>query len=138
MFCFFELTCITLCTEWDVQGPDRRTRKISEKWLKPLITKSLINYRWKLNQLIDAGKRRPPEVSREHWNTLMANRKTEHSRKKSDQMRSISAGKGSKANQLRSIEKDSLIKLVRIHLNCFVIVICSFVGMKLTCVITHT
>jgi len=97
-------------------------KKINEKWLKPLITKSLINYRWKLNQLIDAGKQRPPEVTQEHWNTLVANRNTDSARKKSEQMRSISVGKGTRASQLRAIEKDALIKLGRLSQKIWLLV----------------
>lgn len=52
----------------------------------------------------------------EHWNTLVASRATEASKRKSEHMRSISKGKGSKAAQLKAIEKAALIKLVRIYL----------------------
>ena len=59
------------------------------------------------------GVLQPPEVRNEHWNFLMANRATEESKKKSEQMRAISKGKGSKAAQMKAIEKAALIKLVR-------------------------
>ena len=63
--------------------------------------------------MIDAGSPKPPEVKNEHWNFLMANRATEGSKAKSEKMRAISKGKGSKAAQMKAIEKAALIKLVR-------------------------
>lgn len=62
--------------------------------------------------MIDAGSPKPPEVKNEHWNFLMANRATEGSKAKSEKMRAISKGKGSKAAQMKAIEKAALIKLV--------------------------
>lgn len=52
----------------------------------------------------------------------MANRATEESKAKSEKMRAISKGKGSKAAQMKAIEKAALIKLVSFiygyHGNC--------------------
>lgn len=120
---FDKCGCWSLCTEWDVYGD---ARKISEQWLGPLITKALINARWKVNQLIDMGKRRPAEVDREQWNILVAKRKTDESKQKSEKMRSISKGKGSVASQLQTIEKDVLCELVR---NVLILVHSRFIGL---------
>ena len=82
-----------MLADWEIRGSQK---KINEKWFGPIITKVLITVRWRLNALIDAGSSKPPEVRNEHWNFLMANRATEESKKKSEQMRAISKGKGSR------------------------------------------
>lgn len=87
---------------------------VCEKWVAPIITKILINTRWRLNGLIDDCKAKPPEVTEEQWNTLVRNRASPAARKMSEHMRGISLGKGSKALQLKSIEKDAIVKLVRL------------------------
>lgn len=79
----------------------------------PIITKILITTRWRLNALIDAGQQRPVDISDEQWNTLVRRRNTEDSQVMSKHMRSISQGKGSKTAQLKAIERDTIVKLVR-------------------------
>lgn len=101
--------------DWECRGSKK---KINEKWFGPIITKVLITMRWRLNNLIDAGCPKPAEVKDDQWNHLLTVRKTEDSKKKSEQMRAISKGKGSKAAQLKAIEKEALIKLVR-AMYCF-------------------
>ncbi len=96
--------------DWEVRG---KVKKINERWFGPLITKVLIQVRWRLNHMIDGMAPKPPEIKLEHWNTLVRIRGTEASKKKSEQMRSISQGRGSKAAQLKAIEKAALVKLVR-------------------------
>lgn len=85
---------------------------VSEKWVSPIITKILINTRWRLNGLIDTEKTKLVEVTDEQWNTLVNNRANPASRKVSEHMRAISVGKGSKALQLEAIEKSAIVKLV--------------------------
>lgn len=101
--------------DWECRG---NKNKINEKWFGPIITKVLITMRWRLNNLIDAGCPKPPEVKDEQWNHLLSVRKTEDSKKKSEHMRSIAKGKGSKTAQLKAIEKQALVKLVR-AMYCF-------------------
>jgi hypothetical protein len=101
--------------DWECRGSKK---KINEKWFGPIITKVLITARWRLNNLIDAGCPKPAEVKDDQWNHLLALRKTEESKKKSEHMRAISKGKGSKTAQLKAIEKAALIKLVR-SMYCF-------------------
>lgn len=86
---------------------------VSEKWVFPIVTKILINTRWRLNGLIDSDKAKPADVTDELWDTLVTNRASPASRKMSEHMRAISVGKGSKALQLKAIEKDAIVKLVR-------------------------
>jgi len=86
--------------------------RVSEKWISPIVTKILINTRWRLNGLIDGGKTRPAEVTPEQWDTLVKNRGSPASRKMSEHMRNISKGKGSKLAMLSAIEKDAISKLV--------------------------
>lgn len=99
-----------VASDWEMRG---ESSKLSDRWVSPIITKILINTRWRLNGLIDAGKAKPPEVNDEQWQTLVRNRGSEASRKLSEHMRSISRGKGSKTAQLARLEKDALVKLVR-------------------------
>ena len=80
--------------------------------MQPIITKVLINTRWRLNQLIDNNMGKPADVSSEHWKTLVAMRTTEASQAKSEQMRSISKGKGSTTAQLKVIEREVVSHLV--------------------------
>lgn len=46
--------------DWKMTGQSVR---VSEKWISPIVTKILINTRWRLNGLIDGGKTRPAEVT---------------------------------------------------------------------------
>lgn len=90
--------------------------RLSEKWMGPIITKVLITARWRLNALIDAGQAKPSVVSEDQWNTLVRRRKTEDSQVMSEHMRAISQGKGSRTAQLKSIERDCIVKLVSYQL----------------------
>jgi len=89
-----------------------QSSRVSDKWISPIVTKILINTRWRLNGLIDGGKSRPAEVALEQWDTLVKNRGSPASRKMSEHMRNISKGKGSKLAILSAIEKDAISKLV--------------------------
>ena len=86
--------------------------KVCEKWMRPIITKVLINTRWRLNQLIDNDAGKPGDVDPEHWKTLVAMRATEAAQVKSDHMRSISKGKGSTTDQMKAIEREVVSRLV--------------------------
>lgn len=97
--------------DWRFKGDSAR---VSDKWLSPIVTKILINTRWRLNGLIDNGKARPAEVTPEQWGTLVQNRGSPASRKMSEHMRNISKGKGSKAQLLSAIEKDAISSLVSV------------------------
>lgn len=98
-----------LFAEWDMLG---QSFKLNNKWMAPIITKVLITTRWRLNTLIDAGQPKPADVTDEQWDTLMRRRKSEGSQVISDHMRSISQGRASKTAQLKSIERDAIVKLV--------------------------
>lgn len=109
-----EVSCTktsVLFAEWEIRG---LKKKINKRWFKPLITKTLITVRWQLNHLIDLKSPKPPEVTNEQWNTLVSSRGTDAEKKKSEHMRSILKGKGSKAAQLKAIEKATIVKLVRL------------------------
>ena len=88
------------------------SEKVCEKWMRPIITKVLINTRWRLNQLIDNNAGKPADVDPEHWKTLVAMRATEAAQVKSDHMRSISKGKGSTSAQMKAIEREVVSRLV--------------------------
>ena len=86
--------------------------KVCEKWMRPIITKVLINTRWRLNQLIDNNAGKPADVDIEHWKTLVAMRGTEAAQVRSDHMRTISKGKGSTTAQMKAIEREVVSRLV--------------------------
>ena len=90
----------------------RHCDKVCKKWMRPIITKVLINTRWRLNQLIDNNAGKPADVDPEHWKTLVAMRATEGAQVKSEHMRSISKGKGSTTAQMKAIEKEVVSQLV--------------------------
>lgn len=105
-----------MLADWECRGSKK---KINEKWIGPLVTKALITERWRLNGLIDLNSSKPAELSDALWNKLVIKRRSEAAKKKSEHMRSISKGRGSKAAQLKAIEKAALVKLVRSCI-CFV------------------
>jgi hypothetical protein len=98
---------------WEMCG---HCNKVCEKWMRPIITKVLINTRWRLNQLIDNNAGKPADVDAEHWKTLVAMRATEAAHLKSEHMRSISKGKGSTTTQMKAIEREVVSRLVRLQL----------------------
>ena len=97
------------CPDWQMCG---QSDKVCEKWMRPIITKVLINTRWRLNELIDNDAGKPGDVDPEHWKTLVAMRATEAAQVKSDHMRSISKGKGSTTDQMKAIEREVVSRLV--------------------------
>ena len=98
--------------------------KVCEKWMRPIITKVLINTRWRLNQLIDNNAGKPADVDAEHWKTLVAMHATEAAHAKSEHMRTISKGKGSTTVQLKAIEREVVSRLVSLEL-CICLEACS-------------
>jgi hypothetical protein len=99
--------------DWEMCG---HCDKVCEKWMRPIITKVLINTRWRLNQLIDNKGSKPADVDVEHWKTLVAMRATEAAHMRSEHMRSISKGKGSTTAQMKAIERQVVSRLVRVEL----------------------
>ena len=95
--------------DWQMCGASKR---VSERYLGPIITKSLIVLRYKINCLIDSSASRPEDVSPTHWKELQAIRATEEAQEKSAQMRSISKGKGSVTVQMKAIEREAVSRLV--------------------------
>jgi hypothetical protein len=96
--------------DWEMCG---HCDKVCEKWMPPIITKVLINTRWRLNQLIDNNAGKPVDVDAEHWKTLVTMRATEAAHVKSEHMCSILKGKGSTTSQMKTIERDVVSRLVR-------------------------
>ena len=96
---------------WQMCG---QSDKLCEKWMRPIITKVLINTRWRLNQLVGNNAGKPADVDPEHWKTLVAMRATKATQVKSDHMRSISKGKGSTTTQMKAIEREVVSCLVSI------------------------
>ena len=98
-------------TEWEIKGKGNG-KKIDEMWFQKIVTKVLINCRFRLGRLIDTKAPKPPEVSTECWNDLVRWRTSELSKKKSAQMRSISRRRASKASQMQALREAALVRLV--------------------------
>ena len=109
----FVMTC-GATTEWEIKGKGSG-QKIDEMWFQKIVTKVLINLRFRLGQLIDTKAPKPPEVSTECWNDLVKWRASEVSKKKSAQMRSISRRRASKASQMQGLREAALVRLVSNH-----------------------
>ena len=58
-----QLTCVAV-TEWEIKGKGN-SKKINEMWFQKIVTKVLINLRFRLGRLIDSKASKPPEVSTE-------------------------------------------------------------------------
>lgn len=97
------------CLDWTMCG---QSDKVCEKWMRPIITKVLINTPWRLNSLIDNNGSKPADVDLEHWKTLVAMRATEAAQARSEHMRGISKGKGSTTAQMKAIEREVVSRLV--------------------------
>lgn len=97
------------CADWTMHG---QSDKVCEKWMRPIISKVLINTRWRLNSLIDNNGSKPPDVDPEHWKILVAMRATEAAQVRSEHMRGISKGKGSTTAQMKAIEREVMSRLV--------------------------
>jgi hypothetical protein len=106
----FVIACV-VTTEWEIKGKGVG-QKIDEMWFQKIVTKVLINHRFRLGQLIDTKAPKPPEVSTECWNDLVKWRASEVSKKKSAQMRSISRRRASKACQMQGLREAALVRLV--------------------------
>ena len=98
-------------TEWEIKGKGNG-KKIDEMWFQKIVTKVLINCRFRLGRLIDTKAPKPPEVTTECWNDLVKWRTSELSKKKSAQMRSISRRRASKASQMQGLREAALVRLV--------------------------
>lgn len=98
--------------DWHICGSSDR---VSEKWMHPYITKSLINSRFKVNCMIDNNQLRPTDVDPSYWKTLIENRATEAAQKKLAHMRAISKGKGSTSATMKAIEREVVGRLVSLH-----------------------
>ena len=94
-------------------------RLIDEMWFQKIVTKTLINIRYRLNRLIDQNASKPPELAFEQWNDLIIMRTTELAKKKSAHMRGISKRVTAKASLLYSLREGALVRLVS-HSSCIV------------------
>jgi hypothetical protein len=108
--------CYVLLAAWEVRGQGNR-KTIDLVWISKRMTKVLINIRFRLNRLIDNKARKPPEVTDKQWNWLVAMRVTEESKMKSEKMRKVSKGKGTRATQMAALREAAVVKLVRL-LSC--------------------
>ena len=77
----FVVTCVAL-TECEIKGKGNG-KKIDEMWFQKIVTKVLINCRFRLGRLIDTKAPKPPEVSTECLNDLVKWRASKLSKKKS-------------------------------------------------------
>ena len=98
--------------DWELKGKGA-ARRIDEMWFQKIVTKTLINIRFRLNKLVDRKAPKPPELTFEQWNDLIAMRATDLAQKKSAKMRGISNRKLGKASQMHSLREEALVRLVR-------------------------
>ena len=98
-------------TEWEIKGKGNG-KKIDKMWFQKIVTKVLINLRFRLRRLIDSKAPKPLEVSTECWNDLAKWRASEVSKKRSAQMRLISRRRASKASQMQGLREVALVSLV--------------------------
>ena len=74
--------------DWELKGKGA-ARLIDEMWFQKIVTKTLINIRYRLNRLIDQNAPKPPELVFEQWNDVIAMQATKLAKKKSAHMRRI-------------------------------------------------
>ena len=110
----FVMACVAM-TDWEIKGKGS-SQKIDEMWFQKIVTKVLINLRFRLGRLIDTKAPKPPEVSTSCWNDLVKWRASEVSKKRSAQMRSISRRRASKASQMQGLREAACIRLVMLML----------------------
>ena len=120
---------------WEVKGQGRR-KTVEEAWIAKRINKALINIRFRLNRMIDMRASKPPEVSDKQWNWLVAKRATEESKVKSERMRRVSKGKGTRLSQMAALREAAVVKLVRI-LPQSIILCCVFILVDTACSEAH-
>lgn len=97
---------------WDVKGDGRR-KTMDQSWITKKANKILINRRFRLNRMIDLKQPKPPEVTDKQWNWLVKKRATDDSKVKSEKMRKVSKGKGTRSTQMAALRDAALVKLVR-------------------------
>jgi len=83
--------------------------KLTDRWVLPIITKTLINNRWHLNGLIDAGRVKPTDMNDKQWDTLVRNLGLQASQKLFEHMCAISKGNRLKVAHMACLEKDALV-----------------------------
>ena len=105
-----------MSTNWELKGKGA-TRLIDEMWFQKIVMKTLINIQYRLNQLIDQNAPKPPKLTFEQWNDLIAMQTTELAKKKSAHMRGISKRKTAKASLLHSLREGAYVRLVS-HSSC--------------------
>lgn len=109
--------CVWL-VDWQMCGDAER---VTEKYLQPIITKTLITTRFRINQLIDAKQKRPDDVHGPYWKKLVAMRSTEAAQQRSAHMRSISLSKVSTSAQVKAIERQVVSRLVSMEDGSFLV-----------------
>lgn len=131
-------------TDWEMCGDAER---VSEKFFTPIITKTLITARYRINQLIDANQKRPDDVPAPYWKKMVEIRSTDAAKQRLAQMRSISLSKGSTSKQLKAIEREVVSRLVSkmtspcslvvsFSLNRYLASVCPWRGSEMTSALT--
>lgn len=103
--------CVTR-VDWEISGDNT---KVSDKYIQPIITKTLITARYRINQLIDGDHRRPDDVPLAYWKKMVEIRSTDTAKQKSAHMRAISQSKVSTSKKLKAIEREVVSRLVSIQ-----------------------
>jgi hypothetical protein len=77
------------------------------------VTKGLISFRFNLNQRIDQGQQKPPELQDEFWEALVKKRNIGESKERSQRMAEIARGRATKNSTRKALEKTVIGQLVR-------------------------
>jgi hypothetical protein len=95
--------------EWNVVG---NVSRLSEKYIGAEVIQALINNRYNLGVLIDAGLPKPPDVLEKYWKKLCEKRATPESKEKFALMASIAKTRGFRNSTRQRVEKAAEKKLV--------------------------
>ena len=88
--------------------------EVDSAWVATKVNKVLTNRRYALNQLIDRGQMKPPEVTDQQWNMLVTRRSSSEAKLQSERMADVSKGKGSKRPRPAALREAAVVKLVSI------------------------
>ncbi len=88
--------------------------EVDGTWVAMKVNKALTNRRYTLNQLIDKGHAKPPELSDAAWNKLVKRRTSCAAKVTSERMADVSKGKkGTNRPKPAAMREQAVMRLVR-------------------------
>jgi hypothetical protein len=100
--------------EWELYGDSFR---VSLKYLKAEVGKAFITLQHGYMKLIDAGEKKPLELSDKYWELLNIKRKKLEEIEKSIEMTRVAKQRGARNSIRLKLEKATLVRLVRDYNN---------------------